>query len=133
MIDYFPISATKACLVGTQKNRLKRGVITDISAKTYLKREVLLMLDRFSYFITKAYVVHRLDEIVLLSPHNICLENNGNFPLKIMHYLDLQYVFSYLEQSLPFCRLLITFANSLDPDQDQQNVGPDLDPNRLTL
>ena len=28
-----------------------------------------------------------------------------------------------------FCRLLITFANSLDPDQEQQNVGPDLDPN----
>ena len=25
----------------------------------------------------------------------------------------------------------VTFANSLDPDQDQQNVGPDLDPNRL--
>ena len=41
-----------------------------------------------------------------------------------------------------FCHLLITFANSLDPDQarqnvrpDQarQNVGPDLDPNCLTL
>ena len=32
-----------------------------------------------------------------------------------------------------FCRLLITFANSLDPDQDQQIVGPDLDPNHLTL
>ena len=29
--------------------------------------------------------------------------------------------------------VLITFANSLDPDQDRQNVGPDLDPNRLTL
>ena len=29
--------------------------------------------------------------------------------------------------------LFITFANSLDPDQDQQNVGPDLDPNCLTL
>ena len=29
------------------------------------------------------------------------------------------------------CRLLITFANSLEPDQDQQNVGPDLDPNCL--
>ena len=27
---------------------------------------------------------------------------------------------------------LITFANSLDPDQAQQNVGPDLDPNCLT-
>ena len=25
--------------------------------------------------------------------------------------------------------LLITFANSLDPDQDRQNVGHDLDPN----
>ena len=29
--------------------------------------------------------------------------------------------------------LLITFANSLDLDQDRQNVGPDLDPNLLTL
>ena len=32
-----------------------------------------------------------------------------------------------------FCRPLITFANSLDPDQDRQNVGPDLDPKYLTL
>ena len=30
-------------------------------------------------------------------------------------------------------RLLITFANSLNPDQDRQNVDPDLSPNRLTL
>ena len=29
-----------------------------------------------------------------------------------------------------FCHLLITFENSLDPDQDQQN---DLDPNSLTF
>ena len=27
-----------------------------------------------------------------------------------------------------FCRLLISFANSLDPDQDRQNVGPELYP-----
>ena len=27
-----------------------------------------------------------------------------------------------------FCCLLITFANSLDPDEARQNVGPDLDP-----
>ena len=27
------------------------------------------------------------------------------------------------------CRLLITFANSLDQDQAQQHVGPDLDLN----
>ena len=32
-----------------------------------------------------------------------------------------------------FCRLLKTFANGLDPGQDQHNVGPDLDPNHLTL
>ena len=30
-----------------------------------------------------------------------------------------------------FCRL--TFANSLDPDQAQHSVGPDLDSNCLTL
>ena len=29
-----------------------------------------------------------------------------------------------------FCHLLITFADSLDPDQDRH---PDLDPNGLTL
>ena len=29
-----------------------------------------------------------------------------------------------------FCHLLITFANSLDPNQDWQKVGPDLDQNR---
>ena len=32
-----------------------------------------------------------------------------------------------------FCHLPITFANSLDPDQDRQDVGPDLDPNCWTL
>ena len=31
------------------------------------------------------------------------------------------------------CRQLINFANTLNPDQARQNVGPDLDPNRLTL
>ena len=29
--------------------------------------------------------------------------------------------------------LLINFAAILDPDEDQQNIGPDLDPNCLTL
>ena len=29
--------------------------------------------------------------------------------------------------------LLITFANSLEPDQYRKNVGPDLDTDRLTL
>ena len=31
------------------------------------------------------------------------------------------------------CCLLITFANSLDPDQDRLNICPNLDPNHLTL
>ena len=31
------------------------------------------------------------------------------------------------------CHLLITFANSLDPDQARQNVGPEMDPKSLTL
>ena len=31
------------------------------------------------------------------------------------------------------CCLLINFANSLDPDQAWQKVGPDLDPNCFTL
>ena len=29
--------------------------------------------------------------------------------------------------------MLITFSNNLDPDQARQFVGPDLDPNCLTL
>ena len=32
-----------------------------------------------------------------------------------------------------FCRLLIIFGNSLDPNQARQNVGPDLDKTCLTL
>ena len=34
----------------------------------------------------------------------------------------------FLHASSNFCSLLITFANCMDPDQDQQNVDPDLDP-----
>ena len=32
-----------------------------------------------------------------------------------------------------FCHLLITFENSSDPDQAEQNLGPDLDPKCLIL
>ena len=31
-----------------------------------------------------------------------------------------------------FCSILITYVNSLDPDQAGRSVGPDLDPNCLT-
>ena len=40
---------------------------------------------------------------------------------------------SELFQIAYYSCLLISFANSLDPDQARQNVGPDLDPNCLTL
>ena len=42
------------------------------------------------------------------------------------------FINSFLDSG-DFCHLLITFANNLDPDLDRQNVGPDLDPNCLTL
>ena len=41
--------------------------------------------------------------------------------------------YNSLPASEGFCCLLLISANSLDPDQDWQNVGPDLDPNHLTL
>ena len=41
-------------------------------------------------------------------------------------------VVNFLPARGNFCHLLITFANSLDPDQARQNVGPDLVPNCLT-
>ena len=40
---------------------------------------------------------------------------------------------NFFHASGDFCCLLITVANSLDPDQDRQIVSPDLDPNRLKL
>ena len=42
------------------------------------------------------------------------------------------FVFNYLPTKGDFCCLPIIFANSLDPDQARQYVGPDLDPNCLT-
>ena len=42
------------------------------------------------------------------------------------------FVFYFFPARGDICCLLITFANSLDPDQARQNVGPDLDPNCLT-
>ena len=54
-------------------------------------------------------------------------------------YLDTRKALTVRLANGDFCRLLITFANSLDPDQDRQNgpilvhVIPDLDPNCTTL
>ena len=40
--------------------------------------------------------------------------------------------FSRSEEVFYRSRITITFANSLDPDQDGHSVGPDLDPSCLT-
>ena len=46
----------------------------------------------------------------------------------ISHFGTPEQIKKYIQ-----CCLLITFANSLDPDQAQRCIRPDLDPNCLTL
>ena len=41
--------------------------------------------------------------------------------------------FNSLPATHDFCSLLITLANSLNADQDRQNLGPALDPNHDTM
>ena len=56
--------------------------------------------------------------------------------LEMIYSLDVDtliFIFCSVLASGDFCRLQMAVANSLDPDQDQQNVGTDLDPNYLTL
>ena len=44
-----------------------------------------------------------------------------------------QTALSYSSMQLNWCLLMIIIANSLDPDQNRQNVGADLDLNHLAL
>ena len=66
-----------------------------------------------------------------------CIYHNYPSYLDRQTYANIQSLSKLSVNSFPigvdFCRLLIIFANSLDPDQARQNVGPDLDPNCLTL
>ena len=54
-------------------------------------------------------------------------------PIEVHKFFLTNALFNIFFASSNFCRLLITFANSLDPDQDRKNVGPDLNPNSFTL
>ena len=50
--------------------------------------------------------------------------------MKSGYFYDLHLIFQvpkFLGLTHSFCHLLITFANSLDPAQDQHSVIPDLD------
>ena len=59
----------------------------------------------------------------------------------IQKLISRKYPYLYFSHSMvnsflasgDICYLLITFAKSLDPDQDRHNVDPDLGPNHLTL
>ena len=57
--------------------------------------------------------------------------DNDIEPYEIVVSKANQIVNSFLA-NCDFCSQLITFAKILDPDQDQQNAGPDLEPNCLT-
>ena len=49
-----------------------------------------------------------------------------------MNYLS-NYMYAHHSLSACHCHLLITFANSLDPDQARQNFRSDLNPKCLTM
>ena len=46
---------------------------------------------------------------------------------------SLTILVNYFLAGCDFNPLLITFANSLDPDQDRQNIGPSLDLNNFIM
>ena len=64
------------------------------------------------------------NEIYIFSLHEIHSKN-----LNILYI----YIYKTVLTSGNFCCLLITFANSLDPDQIRQSVSPDLGPYCFTL
>ena len=76
-------------------------------------------------------------------PNRVVLDSTETFIITLHCCLDMTEMmlkemlngkhFNSFPAGSDFCRLLITLANSLDPDQARQNVGPDLDPNCLTL
>ena len=73
---------------------------------------------------------------ILLSLPNVSPSLNKVFTylLNIFQYFVTLSLFTKLRQSRDdLCCLLIAFANSLDSNQERQNVGPDLDPMRLFI
>ena len=77
-------------------------------------RVIDIMYDTFDDFAEQTVDV---DQPVIVEPLN--MKTSVQFKTSLNSFL--------------VCSLLITFANSLDPDQDRQNVSPDLNPNCLTL
>ena len=76
------------------------------------------------------YGFYLFDKSWYLSAKHIYIYLYGCYQFVYTEY-ELKVNFKLFLASGNFCHLLITFANSLDPDQDQ-HVGSDLDPNCLT-
>ena len=106
----------------------------------FAQKFVYLYQYYFSYSSTKTYDVgtqkNCLNEMILLRAKTNDkidgLKIIYNFSLNNFIYLNLRISKILLNPCL-LVHLLMTFANSLDPEQARQNVGPDLGPNSLTL
>ena len=57
----------------------------------------------------------------------------GDLRVRTPYILVLKFEHVHLTLSLLVATFVVCFANSLDLDQARQNIGPDLDPNCLTL
>ena len=64
-----------------------------------------------------------------IAPTMVAKSSNSD---QLIHNITGHSLITYSPSSGNFCCQLITFANSLDPDQARQTVGPDLDANCLT-
>ena len=64
--------------------------------------------------------------VMLMNVFQNTIFTSSNCHLTMIWLLTLYNIYS-LPASGKLCSLLITSANSLDPDQARQNVGPDLD------
>ena len=94
------------------------------SIMVYITRKFLRLVSQRNSSLVKKYFCFLVEYIIVL----VLAVNKSSDP-------DQGSIsFRKAINSLPTeCRLLITFAYKLDPDQARQNVGPDLDPICLTL
>ena len=87
-----------------------------------------ILICSFIYFSENVGRLKKLEYLNLALNNVELIENlEGNF-----NSFLASDIFFHLASDI-FCHLLIAFANSLDLDQDPQNVRPDLDLNHLTL
>ena len=102
----------------------------------YFPFSMMLLINDYTFSISLLQVTVILNQLLRCLPVNHTQRANVS---KATYYIfmnrkggDLLIISSFLACS-DLCRLLITFANCLDPDQDRQNVDPYLDPDHLTL